>query len=149
MFGRPEAATARKLTIPFAGPRAAKERIRPILEDLGGSALFDFGETAGAGVTVKLLGNFLIVSATRSLSEALSLADKNGVDPAAVLALLTSTLFPSPIYEAYGKRLVDKTPLPRSSIPEKDVGLFTRAAEKVGSPALLAGKLHEILKSTP
>ena len=147
VFGRPEAAIARKLSIALAGPKTAKDRVRPILEDLGGSGIFDFGESVGAGVTVKLAGNFLILSATRSLGEALSVADKSGVDAGAVLAMFTSTLFPSPIYQSYGQRIVDKAPFPRSNIPLKDMGLFTRAAEAVGVLAPVAGGLYELVKA--
>jgi 3-hydroxyisobutyrate dehydrogenase-like beta-hydroxyacid dehydrogenase len=38
IFGRPEAAVARKLSIPFAGPKTAKERVRPILKAMGGGS---------------------------------------------------------------------------------------------------------------
>jgi 3-hydroxyisobutyrate dehydrogenase-like beta-hydroxyacid dehydrogenase len=147
VFGRPEAAVARKLSIALAGPKAAKERARPILEDLGGSGIFDFGEVVGSGVAVKLAGNFLILSATRSLGEALGFAGKNGVDQAAVLAMLTSTLFPSPIYQSYGQRILAGDAAFVSKIPEKDMGLFTQTAERIGSPAPVASKLYDLLKS--
>ncbi len=147
VFGRPEAAVARKLSIALAGPTAAKERARPILEDLGGSGIFDFGETIGSGVAVKLAGNFLIMSATRSLGEALGFAGKNGVDQAAVLAMLTTTLFPSPIYQSYGQRILEGNAAFASKIPEKDMGLFTQTAERIGSPAPIANKLYDLLKS--
>ena len=35
VFGRPEAAVARALSVPFTGPQAAKDRIRPVLIALG------------------------------------------------------------------------------------------------------------------
>src|SRR5450755_1679669 len=43
VFGRPEAAAAGKLWIVSAGPQAAKERVRPILDAIG-QKTFDFGE---------------------------------------------------------------------------------------------------------
>jgi 3-hydroxyisobutyrate dehydrogenase-like beta-hydroxyacid dehydrogenase len=88
IFGRPEAAVAQKLWIPFAGPQSAKERVRPLLQAMGGQGLFDFGEEVGAATLVKLVGNFLIGSAAHSLREALSMAEKNGVDPKAVVDML-------------------------------------------------------------
>ena len=147
VFGRPEAAAARKLSIALAGAKAAKERARPVLEDLGGSGIFDFGESVGSGVAVKLAGNFLIMSATRSLGEALGFAGKSGVDQATVLAMLTSTLFPSPIYQSYGQRILAGDAAFASKIPEKDMGLFTQTAERIGSPAPIANKLYDLLKS--
>lgn len=148
IFGRPEAAVAHKLWIPFAGPRIAKERVRPLLTAMGGQGIFDFGEEVGAANIVKLAGNFLIVSAAHSLREALSMAERNGVDPTAVVDMLTQTLFPAPIYQSYGKMIAEKTaPFSQSAIPLKDVGLFKTAAQQVDSPTPISRHLHDLLRS--
>jgi 3-hydroxyisobutyrate dehydrogenase-like beta-hydroxyacid dehydrogenase len=52
---------------------------------MGGQGIFDFGEEIGAATLVKLVGNFLIISAGHSMREALSMAENNGVDPVAVI----------------------------------------------------------------
>jgi 3-hydroxyisobutyrate dehydrogenase-like beta-hydroxyacid dehydrogenase len=146
VFGRPEAAVARKLWIPMAGPRSAKDRVRHLLEAMGAQGIFDFGEAVGAATTVKLAGNFLIVSAARSLAEALSMADKNGVDPKAVVDMLTTTLFAAPIYQSYGKMIAEKTVPPmQGGIPLKDIGLFKRTADKVLSPTPISSRLYDLL----
>jgi 3-hydroxyisobutyrate dehydrogenase-like beta-hydroxyacid dehydrogenase len=148
IFGRPEAAVAQKLWIPFAGPQSAKERVRPLLQAMGGQGLFDFGEEVGAATLVKLVGNFLISSAGYSLREALSMAEKNGVDPKAVIDMLTRTLFPAPIYQSYGKRIAEKTaPFGQSKIPLKDVGLFQKTAQQVESPTPIARLVYDLLRS--
>jgi 3-hydroxyisobutyrate dehydrogenase-like beta-hydroxyacid dehydrogenase len=148
IFGRPEAAVARNLWIPFAGPQQAKERVRPLLKAMGGQGIFDFGEEVGAATLVKLVGNFLIISAGHSLREALSMAGNNGVDPKAVVDMLTQTLFPAPIYQSYGKRIAEKAaPFGQSAIPLKDVGLFKKTALQVESPAPIAHLLYDILRS--
>ena len=108
VFGRHEAAIAHQLWIPFAGPQQAKERVRPLLQAMGGQGIFDFGEEVGAATLVKLVGNFLITSAGFSMREALVMAEKNGVDPKAVVDMLTQTLFDAPIYRTYGKRIAEK-----------------------------------------
>ena len=146
IFGRPEAAVARQLWIPFSGPQAAKERVRPILQAMGGQGIFDFGEEVGAGNIVKLLGNFLIISAAHSLGEALSMAEKNSVDPKAVVDMLTATLFTAPIYRSYGNLIAEKTlPFSQSKIPLKDIGLFKTTAEGVDSPTPISSKLYQLL----
>jgi 3-hydroxyisobutyrate dehydrogenase-like beta-hydroxyacid dehydrogenase len=109
IFGRPEAAVARSLWGPIAGLAAAKARVRPLLEAMGAKGVFDFGEEVGAATIVKLVGNFLIVSAGASLSEGLSLAMKSGLDPKAVIDMLTQTLFPAPIYRTYGRMIAEGT----------------------------------------
>jgi len=138
IFGRPEAAVARQLWIPFAGPQSAKERVLPLLQAMGGQGIFDFGEEVGAANIVKLVGNFLISSAGYSMREAISMAEKNGVDPQAVVDMLTHTLFSAPIYQSYGKRIAEgegTTPFSQDAIaiPRKDVGLFKKAAQQVES----------------
>lgn len=148
IFGRPEAAVARQLWIPFAGPRVAKERVRPLLTAMGGQGIFDFGEDAGAGTIVKLVGNFLITSAGYSLREALAMAARNGVDPKAVVDMLTQTLLPAPIYRSYGARIAEgNAPFSQSPIPLKDVGLFKNTARQVEAPTPIADHLYDLLRS--
>jgi 3-hydroxyisobutyrate dehydrogenase-like beta-hydroxyacid dehydrogenase len=148
IFGRPEAAVAHQLWIPFAGPLQAKERVRPLLEAMGAQGIFDFGEGAGTATLVKLLGNFLIVSAGYSMREALLMAEHNGVDPKAVVDMLTSTLFSAPIYQSYGKRIAQNAaPFNQSAIPLKDVGLFKKTAQQVESPTPVASLLYNLLRS--
>jgi 3-hydroxyisobutyrate dehydrogenase-like beta-hydroxyacid dehydrogenase len=148
IFGRPEAAVAHQLWIPLAGPQSAKERVRPILTAMGGQGIFDFGEEVGVATLVKLVGNFLIVSAGYSLREALSMAEQNGVDPKAVVDMLTQTLFPAPIYQSYGKRIAENTaPFTQNAIPLKDVGLFKKTAQQVESPTSIASLLDDLLRS--
>ncbi len=147
IFGRPEAAVARQLWIPFAGPQSAKERVQLLLKAMGAQGIFDFGEEVGAANIVKILGNFLIVSAGYSLREALSMAEENGVDPKAVVEMLTHTLFPAPIYQSYGKIIAEKTAtFGGSPIPLKDVGFFKRIAKQVESPAPIANLVSDLLR---
>jgi 3-hydroxyisobutyrate dehydrogenase-like beta-hydroxyacid dehydrogenase len=148
IFGRPEAAGDRNLWIPIAGPQQAKERVHPLLIAMGGQGIFDFGEVAGAATLVKLVGNFLIISAGHSMREALSMTRKNGVDPRAVVDMLTQTLFTAPIYQSYGKRIAGtNAPFAQSPIPQKDIGLFQTTARQVESPTPIANLLSEILLS--
>ena len=148
IFGRPEAAVAHQLWIPLAGPQKAKERVRPLLQAMGGQGIFDFGEEVGAATLVKLVGNFLITSAGYTVREALSMSEKNGVDPKAVIDMLTSTLFTSPIYQSYSRRIAEKAAIfGQSKIPLKDVGLFQKTAQQVESPTPIASLLHDLLRS--
>jgi 3-hydroxyisobutyrate dehydrogenase-like beta-hydroxyacid dehydrogenase len=147
-FPPPEAAAAKQLWIPFAGPQKATERVQPLLEAMGGQAIFDFGEEVGAATLVKLVGNFLIISAGHSMREALSMAENNGVDPVAVIDMLTQTLFNAPIYKSYAKRIAEKNaPFKQHEIALKDIGLFKTAAHQVELPTPIANLLYELLSS--
>lgn len=148
IFGRDEAAIAKKLWIPIAGPQDAKERVKPLLKAMGGQGIFDFGEEVGAASVVKIIGNFMISSAGRTMSEALQMAEKNGVDPRAVIDMLTTTLFTAPIYQTYGKALAEKSySLGQSRIPLKDINLFLKTAEQVDSPTRISGLLRDLMSS--
>ncbi|MFC0330024.1 NAD(P)-dependent oxidoreductase [Paenibacillus sepulcri] len=149
IFGVAEAAVARQLLIPVAGPQNAQERVRPLLEAMGGQNIFDFGEVVGAATQVKLVGNFMIVSAVQTLREALSMVEKNGGDPKAVADMLTQTLFAAPIYKNYGRMIAEKkdAAFSQSRIPLKDVGIFKKTAEQVESPTPVSSLLYDLLSS--
>ncbi len=145
VFGRPEAAAAQQLWICMSGPRAAKERVQPVLNALG-QGIFDFGEDPGAANIVKLCGNFLILSAMEAMAEALTLAEKNGLNRLAVIDMLTRTMFSAPAYQNYGRMIAEKRHTPagfRQSLGLKDVNLVRDVAEYASMPMPLASLLHD------
>jgi 3-hydroxyisobutyrate dehydrogenase-like beta-hydroxyacid dehydrogenase len=145
VFGNPQAAAAQQLWICEAGPQAAKERVRPVLEALS-QGIFDFGETVGAANMVKLGGNFISFAAAQALIEVLSLAKKSGIDPMNIVEMFTQTLFPIAVYQHAGKQLaLDPNRVSRSWIAAKDVGLFEEMARQQQSQAPLADLLHRLL----
>ncbi len=145
VFGRPEAAAARKLWICLSGPRAAKDRVQPMLSALG-QAVFDFGEDPGAANVVKLAGNFLIASAIEAMAEAMTLAEKNGIDRAMLIDMLAQTMFACPIYQNYGKAIVQEDYKParfRLSLGLKDIDLVLQTAASSKTPMPLASMLRD------
>jgi 3-hydroxyisobutyrate dehydrogenase-like beta-hydroxyacid dehydrogenase len=145
VFGRPEAAASQQLWICVAGPQAAKERVQPVLKALG-QGIFDFGEEPGAANIVKLCGNFLILAAMEAMAEALTLAEKSGLDRSAVIDMLTHTMFSAPIYQNYGKMIAEKRHTPvgfRQRLGLKDVNLVREVAEHASMPMPLASLLHD------
>ncbi len=150
IFGRPDAAVAKQLWIPYAGPQEAKARVKPLFEAMGAQGTFDFGVEIGAATTVKLVGNFLIISAGGALIEGLSLVEKLGFDPVATIDMLTSTLFPAPIYKGYGRMIAEhRTPPSGSPIPEKDLSLFKVTAQTVEAPTPISSLLLELRRAQP
>ncbi len=149
VFGRPEAAAARKLWICAAGPSAARERVRPILTELG-QGLFEFGEESGAANVVKVAGNFLIAAAMESMAEAFALAEKNGIDPERIADLFGQTLFACPIYKNYGAAIAAERFTPagfRLPLGLKDVDLALAASGQVHAPMPVASLLRDRLLS--
>ena len=149
VFGRPEAAAAKKLWICQSGAAAAKERAKPVLEVLG-QGIYDFGEEPGAANVVKLAGNFLILSALEALSEALALAQKNGIDRTTLAGFFGQTIFSCPIYQNYGRILAERLFEPPGFTLElgmKDIRLARDTAEAAQVPMPLADLLHARLLS--
>lgn len=145
VFGRPEAAAAKRLWICTSGPAAAKEKARPVLEAMG-QAIFDFGEEPGAANAVKLGGNFMIAAAMEAMAEALAMVEKCGVDRVAAMDLWSKTIFSCPVYQGYGAVIARRVHEPagfRLPLGMKDVDLALKAATEVAAPMPLASVMHD------
>ncbi len=149
VFGRPEAAAAARLVVVVAGPTAAIERCRPLLEAVS-RKLFVIAAEAPAANILKLAGNFLIASMLEGLAEAFALARKSGIDPAQFLEIVNGALFQSPVYENYGKLMVEQRYEPagfKLRLGLKDIRLALAAAEAANVPMPLASLLRDHLLS--
>lgn len=147
VFGRPAAAADAKLFITAAGAAEAVERIMPLLQAIG-QKVEVFGETPSTANLVKLAGNFLIISVTESLGEAMALTAKGGADNAKFLDFLTSTLFGSLIYKNYGALIASQTFEPAgfaAVLGAKDMRLVGAAADGLTVPMPLADLLQDRL----
>jgi len=144
VFGRPEAAATGKLFIVVAGPPDAVEICMPLLEVLG-QKTFHFGDKPASANLVKISGNFLIASVIESLSEAMALVGKSGLDQRLFLDFLTSTLFAAPVYKTYGGLIIEKKFQPvgfSAPLGLKDVRLALAAGESLRVPLPLADLVH-------
>jgi 3-hydroxyisobutyrate dehydrogenase-like beta-hydroxyacid dehydrogenase len=147
VFGRPEAAAAGKLWAVVSGPAAAKERTRPLLAAFA-QGTFDFGDDLGAANTVKLAGNFMILSAMEALAEAFAMVEKRGISRARMAELLTATLFDCPAYRTYAPLIAERRHSPAAfplSLGLKDIRLVLEAADAAGAPMPVANLLHDRL----
>lgn len=143
VFGRPDAAAARKLWICTSGAEPAKQSARPILEALG-QGVFDFGSDPGAANIVKLCGNFLILAATEAIAEALALGEKSGLPRQALADFYGQTMFACPVYQNYGRIVANRSYEPaafRMRLGLKDARLIRDAAEQALVPMPLADLL--------
>ena len=145
VFGRPEAAAAAKLFIVAAGEPAAVETCLPLFNALGQKTLPISPEPAAANL-VKLSGNFLLASAIEALGEAIALVSKVGVDGRTYVELLTSTIFPAPVYATYGGLIAANRFEPAAftaALGFKDIRLALAAAESLRVPMPLGSLLHD------
>jgi 3-hydroxyisobutyrate dehydrogenase-like beta-hydroxyacid dehydrogenase len=106
VFGRPEAAGARKLLVVAAGPRDLVERFEPLFDAVGRQT-FVAGAEPWQANAVKLCGNFMIASMIESFGEAYATLERAHVDPHLFLDVI-SALFGSPVYAGYGRIIADR-----------------------------------------
>lgn len=145
VFGRPEAAASAKLFVAAAGKPEALDACNPIFDAIG-QKTFRFGDKPSLANVVKLSGNFLIASVIESLSEAMALVSKAGLNQREYLDFLTSTLFNAPVYKTYGGLIVDKKFTPPGFVAAlglKDVRLTLAAGESLRVPLPLASLIRD------
>ncbi|MDW3685106.1 NAD(P)-dependent oxidoreductase [Cupriavidus sp. CV2] len=145
VFGRPDAAAARKLFIMAAGADEHLKVAVPLLELLGQSVGI-VGEDPSQANLVKLIGNFMLSVIIETLGEACAVAGKAGLDPMRLVELLTSANFNAPPYKIYGPLIASQRFQPPGfSLPlgQKDNRLMLAAAEALGVPLPLASLVHD------
>ena len=144
VFGRPEAAAAKKLVVVLAGPHI--DRVRPLAEAVGQSVLFAGPEAYRANV-VKLAGNFWIASQIEALGEMFGMAEHAGVPRATLLNFFKMSLFRAPIAENYAALIAEQKYLPAgfaAPLGKKDVSLVLQLAKLP-----LAELMHQHLAALP
>lgn len=149
VFGRPPAAAAGKLFVVAAGVEAALDRCEPVFADIG-QRTFRIGDKPSAANLVKLSGNFMIMAAVEAMAEAMTLAEKGGVDRQTLLEVLMGTLFGAPVYHTYGEILLEDRFRPAgfaAPLGLKDMTLADAAATSLGAPMPLLGIVRDHLRS--
>jgi 3-hydroxyisobutyrate dehydrogenase-like beta-hydroxyacid dehydrogenase len=145
VFGRPEAATAKKLFIVAAGSAADLSRSQPIFDALG-QRTYIAGNEPHAANTIKLLGNFLIATTIESFGEAFALARKSGIAPEKFLEIITGTLFTAPLHQNYGGIIARQAYEPAgfaAALGLKDARLVLQAADAAGVPLPIASLVRD------
>ncbi len=150
VFGRPDVAAKHELWICVAGDVEAKKRAEPLLRMMG-KKVYDFGNSPESANAVKVAGNFTILSVVEMLGEALAFAEKSGVNPEQLHAFLTDSLYPSPVFDTYGKIINQKKFSPagfKLTLGLKDLTLFLNAAKSVHTSTPLAQLLQKQLQTS-
>jgi 3-hydroxyisobutyrate dehydrogenase-like beta-hydroxyacid dehydrogenase len=145
VFGRPDAAAARRLWIVAAGPADALAAARPLLEATGQEVLVVGDDPAAANV-VKIAGNFLLAAAIEAIGEAFALVRKHGIAPARFLEIVNGKVVRSPIYESYGALIAAERYEPAGFKLKhglKDVRLALQAGDEVAVPLPLASLMRD------
>ena len=127
--GGPEGATAGTLAIMAGGSTADFANVKPVLDILGGNVVH-VGE-AGMGHVVKVINQVIVGLTIEAVAEALTLAEKSGVDPRLVQQALKGGFADSKILQLHGTRMIKRSYEPggKATIQLKDLRLGRALAE--------------------
>ena len=135
-----------KLNIMGAGDRAAFDRVRPVLDDLGEN-VFHLGE-AGAGHTIKLINNFFGMTVANAMGEAFAMADRAGIARRDLFEVMGAGPLRSGMMEFVAAYALDGDPEKLAfSVRNaaKDVGYYKSMADELGAPTIMSNCAREAL----
>lgn len=130
VFGQVAVAAAGNLNILAAGDPEQIDRVQPLF-DVIGTRTWRLGNRPEQANITKIIGNYLLATVIQSMGEAITLAEHSGVNPADLIELLSGTLFPGRIYQAYGTMIAERRFQPpgfTTELGRKDLHLALDAA---------------------
>ena len=136
------------LSIMAAAPKAVFEHHAALLRAMG-SGLVHVGEAAGQGAAMKIVNQLLCGVHIAVAAEGLAFAERQGIDPALALEILSGSAASSWMLKNRGPRMVGDDPTVSSAVDifVKDMGLVLDAGKsaKMGLP--LAALAHQAFLS--
>jgi 3-hydroxyisobutyrate dehydrogenase len=145
--GGSEGAANGTLSIMIGGDEDQVERARGIFEAMG-KTITHVGKQ-GAGQTVKLVNQILVVGNCLAMSEALVFAQAGGVDLEKCLNAVVSGAAGSWMLANRGPQIIERDWRPGFTInlQQKDVRLIMQEADALGVPILLTGQIFSLYRT--
>ncbi|MDE0431210.1 MAG: NAD(P)-dependent oxidoreductase [Caldilineaceae bacterium] len=145
--GGSEGAANGTLSIMIGGDEAQVERARGLFEAMG-NTITHVGKQ-GAGQTVKLVNQILVVGNCLAMCEALIFAQAGGVDLERCLNAVTGGAAGSWMLANRGPQIIDRDWRPGFTInlQQKDVRLIMQEADALGVPVLLSGQVFSLYRT--
>lgn len=130
--GGPEGAASGTLAIMAGGKAEDFARAKPVLEALGDSVVHV--GPAGAGHTTKVINQIIVGLAIEAVAEALTLAERCGLDPCAVQQALRGGFADSKVLQIHGTRMINRSYVPggKARTHLKDLRLALDLASSAG-----------------
>jgi 2-hydroxy-3-oxopropionate reductase len=146
-----QGAEAGTLSIMVGGDAAVLERCRPVLGAMG-TTISHIGD-AGAGQVCKACNQVAVAINIHAVAEALTLARKNGVDPARIRQALLGGFAQSRALDLHGQRVLDGNYKAgfRVQLQRKDLKIALEAGSASGTPlpvTALVQQLYGVLEAT-
>ncbi len=134
------------LSFMVGGKQEIFDKCEPILKAMG-SSVVRCGEV-GAGNTTKLANQIIVACNIQALSEALTLAQKAGVDPQLVFAAIRGGLAGSTVMDAKAPMILSGNDKPgfKIDLHIKDLNNALDCAHSVGSPVPMTAQVQEVFQ---
>ena len=144
--GGEQGATDGTLSFMVGGKQEVFDACKPILDAMGASAV-RCGEV-GAGNTTKLANQIIVAGNLQALAEALTLAQKAGVDPELVFQAIRGGLAGSAVMNAKASMMIAGNEKPgfKLDLHIKDLNNVLDCAHTVGAPVPMTAEVQEIFQ---
>ncbi len=141
-------AEAGSLTIMAAARRPVFDAVKPVLDAMGSKVVF-MGEEPGQGATAKAVNQLLCGAHLAIAAEALSLAEKLGVDTQAMLDIVSGSAASSWMLRDRGARMLEREPRVTSAVDifVKDLGIVLEAGRDAKAALPMAALAHQLFLS--
>lgn len=145
--GGSEGAARGTLSIMVGGPADLVERAMPVFQAMGKTITHVGGH--GAGQTVKLVNQILVVGTMLAISEAFVFAQASGVDLEKALAAVSGGAAGSWMLSNRGPQVIRRDWRPGFTIDlqQKDLRLVLAAADAVGAPMLVTSTVFHLYRT--
>ncbi len=134
------------LSFMVGGKQEVFDAYKPLLETMGASVV-RCGDV-GAGNTTKLANQIIVACNIQALAEALTLAQKAGVDPQLVFEAIRGGLAGSTVMNAKAPMMIEGNDKPgfKIDLHIKDLNNALDCAHTVGAPVPMTAEVQEILQ---
>ena len=134
------------LSFMVGGKQEVFDTYKPLLETMGASVV-RCGDV-GAGNTTKLANQIIVACNIQALAEALTLAQKAGVDPELVFKAIRGGLAGSTVMNAKAPMMIEGNDKPgfKIDLHIKDLNNALDCAHSVGAPVPMTASVQEILQ---
>ena len=134
------------LSFMVGGKKEIFDRFKPLLETMGASVV-RCGDV-GAGNTTKLANQIIVACNIQALAEALTLAQKAGVDPELVFQAIKGGLAGSTVMNAKAPMMIEGNDKPgfKIDLHIKDLNNALDCAHSIGTPVPMTAEVQEILQ---
>jgi 3-hydroxyisobutyrate dehydrogenase-like beta-hydroxyacid dehydrogenase len=147
--GSPVTLAQGKASIMVGGDRAAFERVRSVLLDIGAKA--SYIGASGLAVQMKLAINLLLMVEVIAFGEGIALAEKGGVAREVAVEAMLNSVAASPVLGYRGPFILEgkmpKEPLADVTLQQKDMTLVLELARKSGAATPLAAAANEMMNA--